>query len=240
VVNSGPMEYLRRAEGPQDSLRPLETSQSLRILVNTLTNILQVVRPIRMNFVASLPVPRYLFVRFLAPALAPLSEASGVSSASLRGRSRLGVIECEGPSPTGFVQCGFIQHLDTTCSQSRLSPRGETSTRNQTRFPGVSIPCDTGSASGPQVGPVGDPQRRLVGSGSLHVLMMTGLDRTLLVRASAIKLSEERLRQARNQGNRVQGLLLSCSYPYPGVLFAQPRKGNRKSYINQYARKNRG
>jgi hypothetical protein len=43
------------------------------------------------------------------------------------------------------------------------------------------------------------------GAGSHHDLMMTGLDQSLLVRASAIKLSEERLRQARNQNNRVQG-----------------------------------
>jgi hypothetical protein len=54
-------------------------------MLSTLGNILEVVRPIRMNFVASLPVPRYLSVRFLAPALAPLSEASERSSASLGG-----------------------------------------------------------------------------------------------------------------------------------------------------------
>jgi hypothetical protein len=62
-------------------------------MVNTLANILQVVRPIRMYFVASYSVPLSRSVRFLAPALAPLSEASGVSTVPLSA----GVIFCDYP-----------------------------------------------------------------------------------------------------------------------------------------------
>jgi hypothetical protein len=47
-----------------------------------------------------------------------------------------------------LFQGGFIQNSDTERYQSRLSPRAETNTWNQTRFQRVSRPCDTGSASG--------------------------------------------------------------------------------------------
>jgi hypothetical protein len=52
--------------------------------------------------------------------------------------------------------------------------------------------------------------------------MMTASAKRPLVRASAIKLSEERLRQARNQNNRVQG----NSYSLQGHDFFVITPGN--------------
>ena len=57
----------------------------------SLCHILKVVRPIRMSLVASLLVPLAETIRSLATALAPLSEASGVSSASVRGQEVVGL-----------------------------------------------------------------------------------------------------------------------------------------------------
>jgi len=184
--------------------------------LSTLANILQVVLPIRMNFVASLPVPRYLSVRFLAPALALLSEASGVSSASLERRlltdqvdywflpedSRNGIhFDGQPIRPRrGFPQYPGGQH----CKPGRRRYVGrQTSTDSFSNQRGVwRLRCKGNTCRDLDEAKACVPEYRSRGEAMRLNLMISSP--ISLVRASAIKLSEERLRQARNQNNRVQ------------------------------------
>jgi hypothetical protein len=158
-----------------------------------------------MDLVASLSIPLAETIRSLATALAPLSEASGVSTASEGEDSHLcvywffpeefsyGVIQIRAPSfgpPTDKGDAASTRKPDCQAYQGKVS-------RNR------GIHCYEPLRSVRLAGTLTRRlQWRLPWGTMRHNLMMT-LPQS--VRASAIKLSEERLRQARNRGLPAKG-----------------------------------